>query len=380
MTTPDYITPVPIPTSPDDIAQNAFDYLAANRPGWVANDGVEGWLIYAWSFMAATVGDLAQTTMASIFRYFGESLLARHLPYLAPISAQPATVTSTWTAQDAAGYTIPAGTLVAFQVDSNTLVGFTVDADATIPAASTSVTGVSLTAVEAGAAGNGLSVPLVLVDDLSYITAVAAVGVPTAGVDAEADDAYLTRLAEQLELLAPRPVLAADAAKFALNVPGVGRAFGIDNYNPADSTSDNERMVTVAVTGPTGQTTGSTIHTEVAALFESVREANFVCHVIDATYTDVAVAFSARSLPGYDPSAVTAAAITAVQSYLSAVSWDWSSHVVLLDVVGVLATVPGLVFAPGDTVTLNGSAADLTLTGIAPLPGTVTVTPTVTAL
>jgi hypothetical protein len=199
-------------------------------------------------------------------------------------------------------------------------------------------------------------------------------------VDAESDQDYLNRLSEQLELLAPRPILAVDAAKFALNVAGVGRAFGIDNYNPDDGTTDNERMVTVAVADASGAALGSTVKTAVAALFESVRETNFVFHIIDPTYTDLTVAFTAHALTGYDPSAVTAAAEAAVESYLSASTWNWSPNVVRLDVVGVLAAVPGLVFVPGDDVTLNGADSNVTMSGVAPLPGTVTVTPTVTAL
>lgn len=448
-----YIIPIPAPTSPDDLAQGAFDYLASVRPGWVANDGVEGWLIYSWAFMVATLSDLSQTVMASIFRFWGASILAQHLPYLAPIDGAAATLTSLWTAVDTAGYTIPAGTLVGFQVAGDTLVGFTVDIDTVIAPGNSTVDGVPLTAMDLGTAGNGLTASIVLIDDLAWVTSVTADAAPAGGVDPETDDAYLTRLAQEMTLLAPSVVLAADAGLYVLNVPGIAKAMGIDNYSPgrvftdgsmsstsspnlaspalAQFTNDDvgravtgtgvaasttiasvtsptlavmshnatstgsgrtitlgdlsniPRALTVAVADVDGEPCTSPEKVAAVALLQAAREPNFLMAVIDPTYTTVNVAFTGKSLPGYDPDTVSAAAVDAVTAYLSPASWGgtgaWPNEVRLLDIAGVLAAVPGFTFAAGGSVTLNSSAADLSLTGIAPLPTLGTVTPLVTA-
>lgn len=448
-----YITPTPTPTSPEDLAQGAFDYLASVRPAWVANDGVEGWLIYAWAFMVATLSDLTQTVMASIFRYFGASLLAQHLPYLAPIDGSPATLTSLWTAIDTAGYTIPAGTLVGFQVTGDTLVGFTVDTDTVITPGTSTVDGVPLTATEFGSAGNGLTASIVLIDDLAWVVSVTADAAPAGGVDGETDDAYLNRLAEQMTLLAPRVILAVDAALFVLNAVGVAKAMAIDNYSPGRVFTDGSMSSTaspnlaspslahftnddvgrsVSGTGVAGSTTilsvssatlavmshnatstgsGRTItlgdlssipraltvavadidgaactspeKAAVLAMLQAAREPNFLMAVIDPTYTTVNVTFTGKALPGFDPDTVSAAAVEAITAYISPATWGgtgvWPNEVRLLDVAGVLAAVPGFTFAAGGSVLLNGSAADLSLAGIAPLPELGTVTPLVTA-
>lgn len=446
----DYIIPVPAPTSPDDLAQAAFDYLASVRPGWIANDGVEAWLIYAWAFMVATLSDLAQTTMASIFRYFGATILAQHLPYLAPQDGAPATVATLWTAVDDAGYTAPAGTLVGFQVAGDTFVGFTLDNDLVMMPGSSTADGIQLTATVLGSAANGLTASLVLIDDLAWVASVAADAPPTGGVDAETDDAYLTRLAQQMTLLAPRVILASDAALYVLNTPGVAKAMAIDNYSPgrvitdaamtsgsptvtsatADFTADDTgrtvtgtgvpssttityvnattvtmshnasssgtgrtltfgdlsaipRALTVAVADIDGDACTDDEKAAALTLLEAAREPNFLIAVIDPTYTSVDVAFTGKALPGFDPDTVSGNAGAAVFNYLSPATWGgsgiWQNEVRLLDIAGVLAAVPGFTFAAGGSVTLNGTAADLPLAGIAPLPTVGTITPLVTA-
>lgn len=380
----DYILPLPDPSDPDAAVQAALDYLQANIPGYEPSDGqLETWLLYAQAFMLSTLVDLAQTVPASIFRYFGASLLAVHLPYLAPQEAVPATVTTTWTAIDTQGYTIPQGTLVAYQTAGDQLVGFTVDTDTVIPPGESTADAVGLTAQVPGAAANGLSSAIVPVDDLAWVSSITATGQPAGGVDAETDDAYLSRLSDQLELLAPRPIIPVDFAKFALNVTGVARAMAVDGYNPTDSSTGNERMVAVAVANSAGTACTTGEKNDVQVLLDGAREVNFVVNVMDATYTTVDVAFTGNALDGFDAATVQAAAEAAVESYLSPANWGpqygpWPATVRLLDVASVIAATPGFTFAVGGTVTLNGSAADLSLTGVAPLPNLGTVSGTVT--
>jgi hypothetical protein len=79
---------------------------------------------------------------------------------------------------------------------------------------------------------------------------------PTAGgIDAEPDDVYLSRLTDELTLLAPRPILPVDFAIMARDVTGVTRATALDGYDP-----------TATITGRTGTTTsGSPNVTAIAA-------------------------------------------------------------------------------------------------------------------
>src|SRR5262245_33606062 len=103
----DYISP-PLVTEPDDLAAEAFDYLEANIDGWLPSPGnLETWQIEAISQLASELMYVVSAVPTSIFRYFGETLLG-----LAPQEAVSAYATTTWTARDALGYTIPAGALI----------------------------------------------------------------------------------------------------------------------------------------------------------------------------------------------------------------------------------------------------------------------------
>src|SRR4051812_28978822 len=106
----DYINP-PIETDADVLADNAIEYLQANLDGWVPQDyNLEVWLAAAIARLNADTRDTAASVPTSIFRTFGSNLLG-----LVPVDAVAATTTTTWTAQDAAGYTIADGTQLAFR-------------------------------------------------------------------------------------------------------------------------------------------------------------------------------------------------------------------------------------------------------------------------
>lgn len=364
---------VPFVDDPDQLVAESLDHMAELTPGWEPRDGnVEVWLIQTLARLVAEARTVAAQVPVAIFRYFGTALLD-----LPPVAASTGTLDTTWTVVDGQGYTIPAGTAVAVARTGDDLVAFeTVDAHA-IPPGQTTITSVPVAAREPGADTNGLGPgPMVLVDALAYVDAVVATSVSTGGVDAEPDEVYLDRLADRLELLAPRPILPGDFATMARQVPGVARAVAIDLYDPDTGTYDNERTVTVAAVDGAGQPIGSVIKDDLATLLEAAREANFVVHVIDPIYVPIVVTFTAVAFREADPDEVTAAAQQAVRDLLDPGRWGttprdtarWERHTVVryLEVAAALDRVDGLDYITA--LTVNGGTVDVPLTGPAPLP------------
>ena len=280
---------------------------------------------------------------------------------------------------------------VALVAPDETEYAFATDVVLTIPAGQTVGT-VAATALEAGAGPNGIAPTAdnaVLVDALAFAVDVRLVSIPTGGADAESDEDYLQRLAAELQLLAPRPILPQDFATMARQVPGVGRAVAIDLYDPGPPPNANaERSVTVAVTDDLGQPCTPAVKAAVDDLLQSEREVNFQVFVVDATYVDVNVAFTCTALVGYGVDDVKARAEQAVTDFLSPALWGqppggndpnaWRADATTIrmnDLVAVIDNTEGVDWVA--LVHLNGAAADLPLTGIAPLPRVGVVTGTV---
>lgn len=479
---------VPIETDPSELSAEALDTLMEVLPGFVPREGhLEVWLVEVWARMVAEARDVASSVPTTIFRYFGESLMG-----IAPVAGAPASTTVTITAVDAQGYTIPADTSVAFRTAGDELVPFRVVADAVISPGSTSVSGIAVEALEDGVIGNGLGPGAVeLVDALAFVNTITSAAATSGGVDPETDEAYLDRLTAELQLLAPRPILAQDFAVLARRVSGVYRALAIDGYNPGLNetqtvtvtsatggtftltfegqttaaiaynataatvqaalealsniapgdivvtggplstsavtveftgalkssdrtqmtangaaltgagaavsiattrqgvapTTNNERMVTVALVDSLGNAVSQAVKTATQTDLDARREVNFVVHVTDPTYTVVNVTFAATALSTFDLADVDSRAEAAVRAYLSPATWgggaesppEWrtnSNTVRYLELAQVINAVDGVDYI--QSLTVNGGTADLPLTGVAPLPQVGTVTGTVT--
>jgi hypothetical protein len=376
---------LPVTTDADQLAADALGYLAQQQPGWVPREGhLEMWMIRAFARMCAETAQVASQVPLAIFQYFGTKLLG-----IAPLDGAPAQMTSTWTLTDSLGHTIPAGTVVAYRVSSSQIVLFETVADFPVPAGSaqTDPGAVLLRAVDVGAAANGLpAAALSLVSNLSFVAGVASASTTTGGADAEDQQAYLDRLAQELQLLTPRPILASDFAALARNQPGVARATALDGYNPNNGSFNNERMVTVACIDASGNPLPSDTKSAVAAALEAQREVNFLVYVVDPTYTTVNVSAQVVVEHGANGDAVSAAAAQALHDHLSPQNWggpapQWINTNVVrqLELAGVLAQVDGVRYVSGismgtgspsnvDTVTLAGAIS-------LPRPGAITVTP-----
>lgn len=372
---------LPIATDPVDLAQQAITKLEEGIPSWNGAGGnLETWMIEACARIGAEVRDVASDVPAAIFRYFGATLAD-----VKPIEAETATVASTWTMRDDAGYMVPAGTVVGLPgPDPTELVAFEVAHPITVPAGSTTTApgAVLLRAVERGEAGNGLSGVPQLIDALGYVDSLALVGATAGGADDEHDADYLDRLRAELELMTPRPIRPRDFEVLARRIAGVERALAVDGYDPSDESLGNERMVTVFAIDAAGAAVDTATKDALAAELEAQREINFVVHVADPTYTPVDVSFEIAVEEGWTPSEVRTRAEAAVASLLSPANWGqpstgdrrrWvSAPVVRLgELYAILNRVVGVDYVSALTLRRGAdpfSAADVTLPGAAPLP------------
>jgi hypothetical protein len=314
----EYVNP-PLETEPSELAELAYVWLSDNVPGWQAPDGgFETILIEALAQIAAEVRDVASDVPIAVYKHFGSVLHG-----ITQVPAAQATATSTWTLIDAAGHTIPAGTVVGIRDTAGDLVGFTVTDDVAVLAGSTvtAAGAVGLIAVEAGEASNALTGPVEVIDALDFVDTIVLVAATAGGAEAETDDEYLNRLTDELTLLTPNPILPIDFAILARRIPGVERALAVDGYNPADLTTNNERMVTVYAIDAAGLPVAGGVLADVAAYLESLREATFVVNTSNPTVTTIDVVTSVLALPDFDTATLQAWVAEAIANYLDPANW-----------------------------------------------------------
>lgn len=373
---------LPIETDPDALKDEAVESLALAIAGWEPAAGnLETIILEVVAEMASEQATVASQVPSAIFRAFGSRLMG-----IDPIDGVEAAGSSAWTLTDALGHTIPAGTYivvgeVAFQTSEEAVVAIGVSS-ATIP----------IIAVEAGEAANALTGAATLVDTLTFVDAVSVSGVTAGGVDAETDEEYLARLADELTLMAPRPIVPEDFEIMARRIAGVDRALAIDGYDPAGGgTYNNERMIAIAAVDTAGEAVSAGIKTAIKDYLEARREVNFVVNTIDPTYTTVNVSATVTVLPGFDVATVLTVAVGALNEFLDPANfgrvtsgdgrfsrpWINTTKVARLNIARTILMVEGVAFI--DSLTINGSTTlDVTLTGAAPLtrPGTIAVTET----
>jgi hypothetical protein len=225
------LTAPPIEVDPDELAQDSLDYLATAIDGFDPAAGtLVRFLLEATARIGGETAELASAALDDVFRYFGQ------LVGVEALDETQATVASTWTLTDNAGHTIAAGTLVEIQGDTES-AAFAVQDDVTVdPGDTTTGAGeVILVAVQAGDAGSGLAGPADVIDAGSdFVDSIALVGITVGGRDAEEAEDFNLRLADELRLMTPTPILPAEFATLAQRrVAGVARALAIDLYDPS---------------------------------------------------------------------------------------------------------------------------------------------------
>jgi hypothetical protein len=370
--------------------------MEAAFPGWEPNpNNPETWLIdIIVDRLIVPLAQLSSDVAAELFDRFGEQIVK-----VQRLEATAATVRSTWTMVDNAGYKIDAGTQVELPTSGNSSEPFRVVADVEVPKGSTTTEAgqVVLEAVNPGAGGNGLSGLGKLVDSLNYVLpeGIALVGESTGGQEAEEPEEFLNRLAETMQTLAPRPIIPADVEILARNIPGVFAAVALDNFNPETDdpedpeTWETERCCSVVVKDAEGEPCSELVKAAVAADLQAKREINFLFFVLDADYTTIAVHYQLVVLPGFAQAAVEANVKAAIESFLAPKNLNvdpssdprsWLNRRTLhyQDLVTVVNNQQGVDYFTTLKVGKEGGAlgvVDIALAGAAPLtkPGKVEV-------
>jgi hypothetical protein len=379
---------LPIKRDSIEAEEQAFGIIREQFPGWQGADADPIALaLRTASLLYADTAEIATRMAEEAFRYYGRGVV--NLP---PEDETAATATVRITAQDAAGpYEVPEGLEVAGRNAFGALVGFRTLTGATVPNGSTTVD-VLAEATEEGTGGNGITGAGEFLEYVDYLDAVEFVGITSGGQDAETDSDYLDRLATELQLMSPRPILPDDFAVLARRL-GAFRATAIDGLDPVAGTTGNPAMVAVAMVDEAGNPLPGADKTRIAGELDAMREVGFAVSTFDPTYTIVDVTATATAYPGWDPASVEATVEAELADYLSPVRWgeddavsggrEWLNEPTIryLEVAERMQRVQGLRFVDTLTIGVNGGAqgtANITLTGYAPLPqpGAINVTVT----
>ena len=371
--------PYPITTDPDRLLEDAYAYLEFHVPGWTpASGNLDVWMLEAMARMVAEARDVAADVPDTVFMRLGNDLFQTP-----PQEATYARAMAMFTLdENPSGFNIPAGITIASTDSLGIQRGFQVELDHFVPGGDLTYE-VMMVALETGPYYNGLGPanPTVLIDSWAGITDVTLSSTSSGGGDAETNVEYMSRLSQRLVLLSPVPILPQDFALLSLDHPAVGRAVAIDGYNPTGPLTNQARTVTVVVADPSGHALSAPAKTEVDAYLESFREVNFQVFVIDPTYTDINVTASVVPVPGYDPATMAIEVADALRLYLSPANWGsphtggqfgdpfpWTNEtkVRYLELTTVVNNVPSVDYIV--TMTINGGTADITMTGVGPLP------------
>jgi hypothetical protein len=279
-------------------------------------------MIKAFARISSTVREQAAETSAAAFKRFGETIA--NVP---PILAAPASVTSTWTMVDTAGYTIPAGTQVAILKSGDESLGFeVVEAVTVAPGSSVTTAGqVVLRAVEPGEAGNGLTAVPVLIDALAFVQSIALVGATSGGVDEEEEDAYLSRLTEELQLLSLSLIVQRDFEIDARSVAGIARALAIPGYKVSTSEEGKALFVGVFVVDANGAKLSAEAKTALQVRQQAKVPSGVTVEIGDPTYQGIIVEAKAVAKTGFTTASVKAAIEARLNEYLSPKTWGVST-------------------------------------------------------
>lgn len=376
-------------TNPDTIEAEVYEQLEAQFEDWEpAAGGLETWLTKAYVRIAASVFDLASVVSREAFKTFGETIVK-----VPPILAAPATAQSTWKLIDDKGHTIEDGTLVRIEATGDESLSFRVVGDVEVPPESdeTAAGEVLLEAVKPGEAYNGLAATPEPQSSVAFVDSIALTGATSGGVDAEDEDAYLTRLTEELQTLTLSAVLPRDYEILSRRAAGVARATALDNYDADSEETEQPLVISVAVVDADGGALSEGVKDDVKALLEERSLSNVVTFVIDPTFTKVKAKATIVVAASFDPATVVAAAEARLAAYLSPANWGipftggpststWQNQttVYLNEVLAEVDRVQGVSRVVGVELAKGAGAlgkSDVELAGPAPLtePGTLEV-------
>jgi hypothetical protein len=370
------------------LRQEFIEAIQARIPSWEPGSGdLIEWMGEAGSRIGALIFDQASTTEAGMFKRFGEVIVSTP-----PVQAAPATVESTWTMVDAAGYTVPAGTQVSITASGDSQVGFLTVGDTVIAPEATKAT-ILLQAIIAGAGGNELTEDPQLIDSLAFVDSISLEGSETAGgVDEEEEDVYLNRLVEANQMLSDSLILPQDFEIDARAVPGIARAKCIRNY---DADKEEGEVALCQSVFPIEADGEPPSEPEREALLKRQQEkllTDVEHHVGVPQYTEVDVTSTIVIQEGFDSATIIAAVEARLAEYLSPATWGqptqgdsgsgWVNRtsVYRFELISEIDRVGGVDRVATLKLAKHGGALEaveeLVLEGVAPLtkPGTFSVT------
>lgn len=375
---------VPLPEDDESVDALLDDYkevLRALVPGWEPSDASLEVAVGAGSSEeASTLYSLLRDAATDKFREFGRDVLG-----IIPGEATPASTTTTWIAGDTLGHTIDAGQPLVVDATPER-IAFEVVNQVDIPSGEDTATGVIIQALAPGAAATLADGDVLFDDPPAWIESVTLEEPATGGTDGEEDDVFLARLTAAAQLLTRTPILPHDFELTVQEIPEIARALVLNLYDVTTDTDNVPRAVSIFPVNILGAAVSAGAKADAVALVASRREVNFLPRVADATYTTVNVVITVAAKPGAVHADVAIAAEAALrdQALNPALfgqpplgqrrSWQLRKKVRLYEVSTVASEVEEVDYV--DSLTLNGAAADVTLTGRAPLPvaGTIAVT------
>jgi len=252
---PEYLQP-PVEANPSALLIQYNEYMEAAFPGWTPSPGqLDARIGGAVSQIAAQVAQAAGDGATNFFRFFGANVV--NLP---PREAAYSTGVATFTATDALGHTIPAGTTAIWLDGLGNRWGFEATEAAIILVGNTSVVGVPMRACIVGPGADNLSgaaVEVATTPPLAFVSAVTMASPTNGGAEAESDNAYLNRLVEEGKTLTPAPIVPADFNVLLTAHSNVGRATTLRGFNPTATTTHAGTTATT-VKEITGLTTAIT--------------------------------------------------------------------------------------------------------------------------
>lgn len=354
--------------SPRELVDRALLDAQVKLPGWTPREGnTEVVLIEALALEVAELVYAINRVPGAVM----ETLLQ-----LAGVTRSPgarAVGTVTVTVVDAAGYTVPAGTLFRLELDTGDVL-LEADTDtAVLAGATTADVPVTATTYSADPNGAAAGTPVAIVSADYYLEAAELATALAGGANPESTAAWLDRGVTRLARLSDALVLPEHFTAAALEDVRVGRATTVDLLDPAAGPAGADTgHVTVVVADAAGGALGPADMAELEAALEARAVANLDVHVIEPTVTAVDVTVTVVRSPGADPAEVDAAVADAIAGYLDPAAWAWGATVRRFELVALIDAVPGVDYVADLTL----PAADMPLAGTGPLAtaGAVTVT------
>lgn len=285
---------------------------------------------------------------------------------------------ATFTLGDTLGHTIPGGTRLYLVLDNNATVAFLVEPPGLVIPPGSDTGTVSIIADTNTSAANGAAAGTALLpaDPLPFIESVKLAAPVADGRDPESDDEWRDRGVARMSRLTDALVLPRHFEAAALERAEVERAVVIDLYDPdeAGDPGDHPGHLTVAVLGENGATLSAEAKDAIEQALEASAVAILDVHIADVTVDVVNVAVQVHALSGYAQPAVTGAVQEAVRTYIDPLTWTWGAVIRLNELIALTDRVDGVDYV--NAVTIDGVAANYTVSGAATLPkaGTVTVT------